>query len=332
MKRRDFVAGLMIASAMRHAVAQQPIKTKRIALVASVTKVSDMRADKNWLYRAFFEELNRLGFIEGQNLVVERYSAEGRRERHVELAHEVVVAHPDVILVFSGPQALAFKAATTVIPIVALTADPVALGLVPSLAHPGGNVTGVASDAGFPLYEKWIELLKELVPKLSSIYFLASQPYWEGRESSVAVRAGAKRAGTSLTPILLGSTFNEAAYESAFKSMEQDRADALLVSDENEHFAYRATLFRLVAERRLPTMYPIRTFVDSGGLMTYAANLGDLFSGLAAPTADILKGKNPQDIPITQATKFELVINLKTARSQGIDVPPMLLARAEVIE
>ena len=214
MKRRAFVAGLMIASAMRHAVAQQPIKTKRIALVASVTKVSDMRADKNWLYRAFFEELNRLGFIEGQNLVVERYSAEGRRERQVELAHEVVVAHPDVILVFSGPQALAFK---EVIPIVALTADPVALGLVPSLAHPGGNVTGVASDAGFPLYEKWIELLKELVPKLSSIYFLASQPYWEGRESSVAVRAGAKRAGTSLIPILLGSTFNEAAYESAFK-------------------------------------------------------------------------------------------------------------------
>ena len=332
MKRRDFVAGLMIASAMRHAVAQQPIKTKRIAVVASVTKVSDMRADKNWLYRAFFEELNRLGFIEGQNLVVERYSAEGRRERHVELAREVVVARPDVILVFSGPLALAFKAATTVIPIVALTADPVALGLVPSLAHPGGNITGVASDAGFSLYEKWIELLKELVPKLSSIYFLASQPYWEGRESSVAVRAGAKRAGTSLTPILLGSTFNEAAYESAFKSMEQDRADALLVSDENEHFAYRATLVRLVAERRLPAMYPIRTFVDSGGLMTYAANLGDLFSGLAAPTADILKGKNPQDIPITQATKFELVINLKTARSQGIDVPPMLLARAEVIE
>jgi putative tryptophan/tyrosine transport system substrate-binding protein len=332
MKRRDFVAGLMIASAMRHAVAQQPIKTKRIALVASVTKVSDMRADKNWLYRAFFEELNRLGFIEGQNLVVERYSAEGRRERHVELAHEVVVAHPDVILVFSGPQALAFKAATTVIPIVALTADPVALGLVPSLAHPGGNITGVASDAGFPLYEKWIELLKELVPKLSSIYFLASQPYWEGRESSVAVRAGAKRAGTSLTPILLGSTFNEAAYESAFKSMERDRADALLVSDENEHFAYRATLFRLVAERRLPAMYPIRTFVDSGGLMTYAANLGDLFSRLAAPIADILKGKSPQDIPFDRSAKFELVINLKTAKSQGIDVPPTLLARAEVIE
>ena len=271
MKRRDFVAGLMITSSMRHAVAQQPAKTKRIAMVATSTKVSDL--SKNWLVRAFFEELKRLGFVEGQNLVVERYSAEGRRERHVEMAREVVVAHPDVILVFSGPQALAFKAATAEIPIVALTADPVALGLVPSLAYPGGNITGVASHAGFPLYEKWIELLKELVPKLSSIYFLASQPYWEGRESSVAVRAGAKRAGTSLIPILLGSTFNESAYESAFKSMEQDWAEALLVSDENEHFAYRAALFRLVAERRLPAMYPYRVFVESGGLMTYSTIL-----------------------------------------------------------
>jgi putative tryptophan/tyrosine transport system substrate-binding protein len=139
--------------------------------------------------------------------------------------------------------------------------------------------------------------------------------------------------GVSLIPILLGSTFNEAAYERAFKSMEQDRAEALLVSDENEHFAYRAALFRLVAERRLPAMYPNRTFVDSGGLMTYAAGLGDLFRRLAAPIADILKGKQPQDIPFDRPTKFELVINLKTAKSQGIDVPHTLLARAdEVIE
>ena len=166
--------------------------------------VSDMRADKEPIYRTFFEELNRLGFIEGQNLVVERYSAEGRRERHMELARDVVGTHPDVILVFGSPLTLAFKAATTVIPIVGQTGDPVALGLVPSLAHPGGNITGVASDAGWQLYEKWIELLKELVPKLSSVFFLASQPHWEGRETSVAVREGAKRTGTSLIPIPAG--------------------------------------------------------------------------------------------------------------------------------
>ena len=169
---------------------------------------------------------------------------------------------------------------------------------------------------------------KSSCQNLSNIFFLGSQPHWEEREFSVAVRAGAKRAGTSLIPILLGSTFNEAAYESAFKSMEQDRADALLVSNEAEHFAYRATLVRLVAERRLPAMYPNRVFVESGGLMTYSNDFVDMFRRLAATIADILKGKNPQDIPISQPTKFELVINLKTAKSQGIDVPPMLLARA----
>jgi putative ABC transport system substrate-binding protein len=131
----------------------------------------------------------------------------------------------------------------------------------------------------------------------------------------------------------LGSTFNEAAYESAFKSMDQDRADALLVSNEAEHTTNRAALVRLVAERRLPTMYPNRAFVESGGLMTYSNDFVDLFRRLAVTVADILKGKRPQDIPISQPTKFELVINLKTAKSQGIDVPPTLLAHAdEVIE
>jgi putative tryptophan/tyrosine transport system substrate-binding protein len=333
MHRRDFVAGLMIASAMPHALAQQPAKTKRIALVASVTKVSNMGADKTWFYRAFFEELKRLGFIEGQNLVVERYSAEGRGERHVELAREVVGTHPDVIAALSGALAFAFKAATTEIPIVTNAADPVAQGLVQSLAHPGGNITGASPDAGMQLYEKWVELLKELVPKLSSIVFLGSQAHWERFEFSVAVRAGAKRAGSSLIPILLGSTFNKAAYESAFKSMEEDRADALLVSNEAEHFAHVAALVRLVAERRLPAMYPNPTFVDSGGLMTYSNDIVDLFRRLAVTTADILKGKKPQDIPIDQATKFQLIINLKTAKAQGIDVPHTLLARAdEVIE
>jgi putative ABC transport system substrate-binding protein len=333
MRRREFIAALMIASAARHAVAQQPPKSKRIAVVSPALKVADMRADKNPAYRLFFEELNRVGYVEGQNLVVERYSAEGRREQHVELAHHVVGTQPDVILAFSGPLALVFKAATTEIPIVASTADPVALGLVPSLAHPGGNITGVSVDAGFQLYEKWIELLKDLVPKLSSVFFLASQPHWERPESSVVVREGAKHAGTSLIPILLGATINEAAYASAFKSMERDRADALLVSNEGEHFAYRATLVELVAKSRLPAMYPNRTFVDIGGLMSYANDFVELFRHIAIQIADILRGAKPQDIPFYQATKFVLIINMKTAKLQGIEVPPTLLARAdEVIE
>ena len=267
---------------------------------------------------------------------MERYSAEGRKDRHVveEMAREVVGTHPDVIVLFSNVHALAFKEATTVIPIVASTADPVATGVVPSLARPGGNITGVATNAGFQMHEKWIELLKELVPKLSSIFFLASEHNWEATGfSGVAVREGAKRVGVSLIPILLGSTFNEAAYERAFKSMEQDRADALIVSDETEHWAHPKAVVRLVAERRLPAMYPGRVFVESGGLMSYATDHVSVPLRLAAVIADVLKGKKPQDIPFSQPTKFELVINLKTAKSQGIDVPHTLLARAdEVIE
>jgi putative ABC transport system substrate-binding protein len=332
MKRRDFVVGLMIASAMRHAVAQQPAKTKRIALVSPAVKVADMRADKDPNYRILFEELNRLGYVEGQNLVVERYSAEGSREHHVELARDVVGTGPDVICVFSNSLALAVKTATTEIPVVALVSDPVAFGIVPSLAHPGGNITGVTVDAGLEFYGKRIEFLKELVPKLSNAFYLASQPHWERLESSAAIREAAKRGGISLTPVLL-STINEAAYESAFKSMEQDRADALLVSNEGEHYAYRAALVEFVAKSRLPAMFPHRGFVDIGGLMTYTFDVVETFRHVASQIADILRGAKPQDTPFYQPTKFELVINMMTAKSQGIEVPPTLLARAdEIIE
>jgi putative ABC transport system substrate-binding protein len=256
---------------------------------------------------------------------MELFFTSGDRFIH-DARREVVGTHPDVIAALSGKLALAFKAVTKEIPIVTNPADPVAQGIVQSLAHPAGNITGVSADGGLQLYEKWVELLNELVPKLSSLFLLASQRQWERNEFGVAIRAGAKRAGNSLVPILLGSTFEEAAYARAFKSMERDRADALLVSNEGEHLVYRAALVRLVAEQRLPAMYPFRAFVDSGGLMTYSNDLGDLMRRLAATAAGILKGKKPQDIPFSQPTKFELIINLKTARSQAWSLAAPLVA------
>lgn len=333
MKRRDFVAGLILGSTMRCAVAQQPAKPKRIAWVSAAAKVADMTADKYPFFSAFFEELKRLGYLEGQNLALERYSGEGRRERYAALARDVVGTNPDVILAPTAALALAFKTATSEIPIVTVAADPIAMGLIPSLARPGGNITGVSLDAGIQLYEKRVEILKELVPKMSNASYLASLQHWERPESSMAVREGAKRVGISLTPILLGATFSEAAYETAFKSMEQIRASALLVSNEGEHLAYQVALVRLIAERRLPVMFPYRDFVDIGGLMAYATDLADLYRRIAIQIGDILKGAKPQDVPFYQPTKFELVINLKAAKSQGIDVPSALLLRAdEVIE
>jgi putative ABC transport system substrate-binding protein len=333
MKRRDFVAGLMIASAMRHAVAQQPAKTKRIAIVTSVTKVADMRGVA--MYRTFLEELGRHGFVEGENLVVDWYSGEGRLEHYPDLAREVISKHPDLIFVPSGvPLVLPFKSMTTEIPIVAIGGDPIATGLVRSLARPGGNVTGASVDAGYRLYAKRFELLAEAIPKLSRVGYLASRFNWESPNSSAkGGREAAERAGVSLSGILLGTDVNEAEYQRVFDSIEQYHLDGLMVSQDTEHFAYRVILVELVAKGRIPAIYPFRELVDVGGLMSYSADLRELFRHVASQTADILNGANPGEIPVYQATKFELVINLKTARALGLELPATLVATAdEVIE
>jgi ABC-type uncharacterized transport system substrate-binding protein len=330
MRRREFITALMIAPVAGHAVAQGRAKTKRLAVIDPAMKVADMGKDPT--YRIFFQDLNRVGYVEGQNLVVERYSVEGARERRDELAREVVSTRPDLICTFGSELASAFKAANREIPVVVIAGDPVALGIAASLAHPGGNITGVAVDVGVEFYGKRLELLKEMVPRLSQAFYLFSQSYLQNL-GGMPIREAAKRLGVSLIPVVLALTINEAAYENAFKLMEQERADALLVSTDTEHYAYRTRLVELVAKTRLPAMFPDRRFVEIGGLMSYGNDIVESFRLIASQIADILRGAKPGDIPFYQVTKFELVINMKTAKSQGIDVPPALLARAdEVIE
>jgi putative ABC transport system substrate-binding protein len=333
VRRRKFITLLGGAVAVWPIVAraQQPAKMKRIALVSPSAKVSEISVSGRLYYRAFFEELSRLGYVEGQNLVVERYSGEGRPDHYAELARDVVNTHPDLIFAPTGFLALLCKAATTTIPILTISADPIGVGLVPSIARPGGNVTGVASDAGFEIYGKRIGLLIEAISKPSNVGYLASRRYWE-RPIGAAVREAASRARISLTGELLDS-FNEAEYQRVFRSMEQDRADALMVSDESEHLTHRATIVELAAKGRIPAIYAFRDFVEVGGLMAYSIDLVDIFRRLANLTDKILKGANPGDIPFYQPTKFELSINLKTAKALGLELPAMLLGRAdEVIE
>ena len=331
MRRREFITALMIAPVAGHAVAQGRAKTKRLAVVDPSMKVADMGKDPT--YRIFFEDLNRVGYAEGQNLVVERYSAEGARGRHHMLAREVVSTRPDLICTFGNELTSAFQVATGEIPVVVIAGDPVALGIAASLAHPGGNMTGVAVDVGVEFYGKRLELLKEMVPRLSKAFYLLSQSLLQGA-GHMPMREAAKRLGVSLIPVVLALfNINEAAYENAFKSMEQDGADALLVSTDTEHYTYRTRLVELVAKTRLPAMFPDRRFVEIGGLMSYGNDIVESLRLIASQIANILRGAKPGDIPFYQVTKFELVINMKTAKSQGIDVPPALLARAdEVIE
>jgi len=282
--------------------------------------------------RAFFEELSRLGYVEGQNLGVERYSGEGRTEHYAELAREVVNTHPDLILAVGGRLSLDFKMATTTIPIVTIIIDPIAMGLVTSIARPGGNITGVTIAGGLELIGKRMGLLVEATPKVSTVGYLASQPFWDDARGAAA-REVAKRLGVSLSPAVLGTAFNETEYQRVFRSLEQGRVDALMVSEEPEHVTYRTIIVELAAKDRIPTIYPLRDFIEVGGLMAYSIDQSDMSRRVANLIDKILRGANPGDIPFYQPTKFDLSINLKTAKALGIEMPAMLLARAdEVIE
>ncbi|MDI2075051.1 MULTISPECIES: ABC transporter substrate-binding protein [Bradyrhizobium] len=334
MRRREFITILGGATAIwpLSAGAQQPAKMSRIALVLSAGEVSTINGSDKMAFRPFFEELSRLGYVEGQNLRVERYSGEGRTERYPELARHVVDTHPDLILTVGGRLSLDFKMATATVPIVTMVIDPIAMGLTASLARPGGNITGVTISGGLEIIGKRMGLLVEAVPKLSTVGFLASRPFWEDARGAAA-RDAAKSAGIALSPAVLGTAFNAAEYERTFMSFKQDRTDALMVSEEPEHTTYRALIVELAAKSRTPTIYPLREFVEIGGLMAYSPDIADIFRRFPIIIDKILKGASPGDIPFYQPTKFELSINLKTAKALGLEMPAMLLARAdEVIE
>ncbi len=334
MQRREFITllGGAMATWPLAALAQQPVRMKRIAVVSPATKPSEISLTGRAYYRAFFEELVRLGYVEGKNLGVERYSGEGRPERYADLAREVVNTHPDLILAAGAHLSLDFKKATTTIPTVTVMFDPVALGLVSSIARPGGNITGVTIAGGFEIIGKRMGLLVEAFPKLATVGYLASRPYWEDTRGEAA-REVAKQAGIVLLPAMLGAAFNEAEYQRAFASIGQHRVDAFMVSEEPEHVNYRATIVDLAAKARIAAIYPFREFVAGGGLMAYSIDQAEMYRRLASLIDKILKGANPGDIPFFQPTKFELSINLATAKALGLELPTMLLGRAdEVIE
>ena len=275
--------------------------------------------------------MSHRGFVEGENLVVDRYSANGETSIYEELARAVVASNPDAMFT-SGAMCLALKKTTTTIPIVASISDPVLLGLAFSLARPGGNVTGVTVDAGSDLYGKRLGLLIEARPNSFRVGYLASSRHWT-RPAGAAIRGAAQQARIALMHVDLGDAFNEASYSMALHSIEKTNVDALLVSDEAEHLTNTKALVTLTETARIPAMHPYRELAVAGGLMAYYIDLFETFRYAAGQMADILRGKNPADIPFYQPTKFQLVINTKAAQRIGLEIPPSLLARAdEVIE
>jgi putative ABC transport system substrate-binding protein len=279
-----------------------------------------------------FAELIRLGYVEGRNLLIERYSGEGRALHYPDLAREVVSRNPDLVITFNNFFALDFKAATTTIPIVvAGLARPVEFGNVPSLARPGGNITGVSTDAGLGLQAKRIQLLKEAVPLISKLGILTSRNVWG--QFGAEIGEDALRNSVSIVGPLLEWPTDEQEYRRVFAALAEEGAEGLVVADQSEHFVHRRLIVELAAKHRLPTIYVYRPFVDAGGLMSYGIDVAELGRRVADMADQILKGAKPADIPVLQPTKFELSINLRTAKALGIELPPMLVARADnVIE
>jgi len=333
MQRRKFITLIGVAAAWPLvARAQQPAKVKRIAMVALAGPVANMIDRSHRAWRAFFDEVSRAGYEEGKNLVIERYSAGGQMDRIAPLAREVVDTRPDVIYAMTSSTGLAFKAATTTIPIVTLTSDPVAAGLATNIARPGGNITGTSVDAGLETWGKRIGLLKEAVPKLSNVFFIAdTRVRWEGQFGS-AVRQAAKAANVLLNAAVFDEKFDEAAYQRVFAAFEQDRPDGLLVSDHGAHGNSWGTIIGLTAKHRIPAMYAYRDLVvQLGGLMSYGVDFEEIGRLVGYQIGQILNGTSPGGIPFNQGTRYELALNLKTAKSLGIEFAATLLGSADFV-
>jgi len=273
--------------------------------------------------------LQRLGYIEGRNIVFQIRGAEGENARFPTLAAELVALKPDVIVADSTPAAVAAKHATTAIPVVIVNvSDPVGTGLVASLAHPGGNVTG-GTDFGTELAVRSVGLLHDLVPKLSRIAVLMSDNPVHPLQLK-AIEDASRNIRLTVLPIMVRT---EADFEEAYASMVRQKAGALiwLGGSPVSTPAQRAKIIDLSAKAKLPTLWPTRRDVEAGGLMSNAANYERKWETVAMYIDKILKGAKPADLPIEQPTKFELVINLKTAKALGLTIPQSLLLRADEV-
>jgi putative tryptophan/tyrosine transport system substrate-binding protein len=325
VKRRQFITLLSGAAVTwpLAARAQQTGKMRVIGLLSPGSKTTSVISD-------FFDYLAELGWIEGKNIVSERRYAEDRVERLPELAAELVRLNVDVIVASGTLGPLAAKRATSTIPIVmTASGDPLGSGLVASLARPGGNVTGMSLMAP-DLGGKRLELLKELLPRLVRVAVLwnAANPYpaivfketeGAGRTMGIEVQSLEVRGPDD--------------FEGAFEAARKQRPDAMITVEDPLTVGYRKRIADFATGQQLPSLSGLREFVAAGGLMSYGANLADMFRGAAGYVDKILKGAKPADLPVEQPTKFDLVINLTTAKALGLTAPPSLLARAdEVIE
>jgi putative ABC transport system substrate-binding protein len=331
--RREFIVTLGGAATAWPLAARARSLRSRIAIIHPSVSTGDMsETGDNPYYPALFKELRRLGYVEGGNLVVARYSAEGREDRYTELCRDVVRTNPNLIVASASRLVLSLKAATDTIPVVAIMADPVPFGIVASIARPGGNITGISVEAGLDIWGKRLQVLREAVPTASKVGFLGSRQIWNLPQVNT-LREAAQQARISLLGPPIESPIQEGEYRRVFEAMVQEHLDGLIVGDQLEHVTYRQLIVDLAYNARLPTVVPYREQFEIGALMAYGPSLANLFRRLAGYIDQILKGARAGELPIYLASRFELLINLTTAKALGLSIPPSLLVRAdEVIE
>jgi putative ABC transport system substrate-binding protein len=324
--RRQFVTlfGGAAAAWPLAARAQQSSKPPTIGFMGSTTP----SIAAQWV-ASFVQRLREVGWFEGRNVAIEYRWAEGRSERYAEIVAEFVRLNVDVILTHNTPTVLAAKKATSVIPIVFATAgDPVGSGLVATLARPGGNVTGVSSQ-GSDTAGKRLEILSEVVPGMRRFAVLANLASSFPALELAEVQAASRTLGLEVAPFDIQRAEDIAP---AFEALK-DRAEAVYVVADPLASTHRIRINTLALGARLPSMHTVREFVEAGGLISYGPNWPSQFRRAADFVDKILRGAKPADLPVEQPTKFDLVVNLTTAKALGLNVPPMLLARAdEVIE
>jgi len=319
--RRTFLAGTgaVLLAAPLAAEAQQAGKVYRIGFIS----VRSPRVDSN--YEVFVEKLRELGYVPGQNVVIERRVGEGRNDTSYAAAAELLLRKIDVIWVGGTPGAQAVKRATSTVPVVFVAvSDPVGSGLVTSLSHPGGNITGL-THISKEVQAKRVQLLKELVPRVSRIAVLA------GPSSSLTLtetQAAAQALGLQVDVV---EVHGPDELEEAFSRAGRGRAQALVVLPEASFVAQGQRIGQLAVTNRLPTVFETKSYVSAGGLMSYGADLVEQVRRSAIYVDRILKGAKPADLPVEQPSKFELVINLKTAKALGLTIPQALLLRADEI-
>jgi putative ABC transport system substrate-binding protein len=327
MHRRAFLRTVVVVflAAAFPAQAQQAGKVHRVGYLSfgpPATGQGDLAA--------FRQRMQELGWAEGRNLAVETRWAEGRRDRLPGLAAELVQLPVDVIVTITTPAAQAAKAATSTIPVVmAGSADPVTLGLIASLARPGGNVTGVTHSPGIDFFGKQVQLLKEAVPRISRVGVLMHP----GIEPEMLSFQAGQRSAPELGVTLIQVAVTDAAFD--VTALTRARADALFIFPNSPNWTNRVAIAKFASENRLPTMWPEgkEALAETGGLLSYMTDWLELRRRAALFVDKILRGARPADLPVEQPTKFELVVNLRTAKALALTVPPSVLVRAdEIIE